>query len=501
MTLSSIHSYAVIGVTAEPIHIEVHIANGLPGLSIVGLPEAAVRESKDRVRSAILNSGFDYPARRITVNLAPAGIPKYGAGFDLPIAIGILHASDQLKIPQQAPSQTSPLNDYAFVGELSLSGELRPVSGALPIAVKSLKDNKQLLLPAQNLDEVRILNNSGYRYADSLLRLCTHLSGEQPLPLAANTEVRVADTELCLSDIQGQAQAKRALEIAAAGCHSMLMQGPPGTGKTMLASRMQGILPSLTVEQAIEVASIYSVAQIPRHAIQSAPYRAPHHTASAVALVGGGSRPIPGEISLAHRGVLFLDELPEFPNKVLEVMRQPLESGEIWISRASLKTIFPANFQLIAAMNACPCGYLGEARCQCTPDRVNRYQSKISGPLLDRIDMQIYLSRPKAPLSFDKSQADSSASVRKRVLNARRLQQQRQGCCNSQLPPASIDEMLRTDADLSNLAHLALDRMQLSLRALHRSMRVALSIADLQHADLDCQHLTEALSYRQQLKQ
>lgn len=494
MKLSTVYSYAVVGVQAQLIYIEVHIANGLPSLSIVGLPEASVRESKDRVRSALQNAGFDYPARRITVNLAPADLPKFGAGYDLPIAIGILHASDQLKI--------TDLEKYALIGELSLSGQIRSVGGILPVAVKASTQGKELILPTKNSKEVQILDNHSYRCADNLLAVCAHLSNEQKLPLnttanSGNFEPSEEDS-LCLSEVQGQSQAKRALEIAAAGGHSLLMQGPPGTGKTMLASRIPGILPTLNSKEAVEVASIYSVAQIPRSYIDSAPFRNPHHTASPTALVGGGSRPIPGEISLAHQGVLFLDELPEFPSKVLEVLRQPLESGEIWVSRAAVKTVFPSRFQLIAAMNPCPCGYSGEARCTCTIDRINRYQGRISGPLLDRIDLHIRLSRTQQRITEENVLAEeNSFSIRERVVRARSRQVTRQKYLNCELTSSEIQAQLSKDKQLLNTAQNAMERMDLSMRALHRVFKVAMTIADLDVSPLQRCHLMEALSYRQ----
>jgi len=492
MKLSTVFSYAVVGVEARLIHIEVHIANGLPGLSIVGLPEASVRESKDRVRSAIQNAGFEYPARRITVNLAPADLPKFGAGYDLAIAIGILHASDQIKI--------SDFSQYALIGELSLSGQIRSVSGILPIAVKSLEHEKELILPKDNAHELSILNNHNHRCADSLLAVCSHLSRVERLDRIeqrAHSNTR-KEKALCLSDVNGQQQAKRALEIAAAGGHSLLMQGPPGTGKTMLASRIPGILPEMTAEEMVEVASIYSVAQIKREPFDQLPFRAPHHTSSPAALVGGGSKPIPGEISLAHRGILFLDELPEFPNKTLEVMRQPMESGEIWVSRAAMKTVFPSRFQLIAAMNPCPCGYAGEPRCHCTSARINRYQNRISGPLLDRIDLHIRLCRPsKLDIQTDRYEEQSQA-IRKRVIKARERQHKRQINLNNALSSSETQNILNSNSEIMHMAQTAIEQMGLSMRALHRVLKVALTIADIAEEPIGKAHFLEAISYRQQ---
>ena len=495
MPLAIAYSRGSSGVHAPLITVEVHLSNGLPALNIVGLAEAAVKESKDRVRSAIINSGFEFPNQRITINLAPADLPKEGGRFDLAIALGILAASQQIF--------SSTLTEYECVGELSLGGELRAVKGILPVVIASRNAGRKLLFPHASTTEASLIEHPGLFAAHHLLDVCEHLSGKQCIPAThANYQSSCSSFDIDFADVQGQYQAKRALEIAAAGGHNVLMIGPPGTGKSMLAARLATILPPLNALQAQESAVIASISQQnlkPRNWSQP-PFRNPHHTASAIAMVGGGSHPKPGEISLAHNGTLFLDELPEFDRKVLEVLREPLETGVIHISRAQHQTEFPARFQLIAAMNPCPCGYWGDpsGRCRCTSEQIARYRQKISGPLLDRIDMHLEVSRQTiAGIQLLPKPAESSEIIRQRVIAARQIAFSRQGKSNSWMTPVEVAHYCKLDDPCQRLLHQAQQKLGLSHRAYHRILKVARSIADLNASNLiSTAHLSEAISFR-----
>jgi len=492
MGLAVLYSRALSGMEAALVTVEVHLANGLPQFTIVGLPETEVKESKDRVRAALQNCQFEFPARRITVNLAPADLPKESGRFDLPIALGILAASGQIP--------ANKLNEYEFAGELALTGELRAIRGALAMTYRAADSGRAFILPAVNAAEAALVEDAVVYPAQSLLQVAAHLTGRELLSrFIPQTEV-VPQHYPDMSEVKGQSTSKRALEIAAAGGHSVLMSGPPGTGKSMLAQRFPGILPQMTQQEALESAAMQSLGgMFDIENWKRRPYRAPHHTASAVALVGGGSNPRPGEISVAMHGVLFLDELPEFDRKVLEVLREPLESGRITISRAARRADFKAQFQLVAAMNPCPCGYLGHynGKCRCTPDQVARYRGKISGPLLDRIDIQIEVPAVPQEDLLKQSDGESSASIQLRVEAARQRQLARQNKPNALLSVTEIETLCTPDAQGEALLRQAITRLNLSARAYHRVLKVARTIADLMGSEnILTAHIAEAVQYR-----
>jgi len=477
-SLAIIHTRAVVGVEALPVKVEVHLANGLPAFSTVGLPETTVKESKDRVRGAILNSGFEFPAKRITVNLAPADLPKTGGRFDLPIAIGILVASGQIK--------ADSLNEYEMIGELALDGALRAVTGVLPTSLASVTSNRTLILPSDNAGEASLVDAAMSLVADHLLSVCRHLHGQETMAsCTANLEAPNGFSYYSdVADVKGQPYAIRAMEIAASAGHSLIFMGPPGVGKSMLASRLPGILPDLSVDSALQVAAIQSVSQ-GKFSIRNwrkRPFRSPHHSASAAALVGGGTHPKPGEITLAHKGVLFLDELTEFSRAALEQLREPIETGVVNIARANQSIQYPCEFMLVAACNPCKCGYYGDGseRCQCSQSSIESYRNKLSGPMLDRVDMHIQLSRVSIrELQVVGAANEKSIDIRGRVTKVRALQLKRQGKLNSQYSEQDIQAYCQLHQENLDFLGVACEKLNMSARSYHRVLRISRTIADM----------------------